>query len=33
MILTHLGIKTKQLDENHQVVFTGGPDGIRVRDA
>lgn len=33
MILTHLGIKTEQLDENHQVVYTGGPDGIRNSDA
>jgi hypothetical protein len=23
----------KQLDENHQVVSVGGPEGIRVRDA
>ena len=22
----------KQLDENHQVVYIGGPDGIRTRD-
>ena len=29
-----LGIKTKNnLMKIHQVVYTGGPDGIRVRDA
>jgi hypothetical protein len=25
--------KIKQLDENHQVVYLGGPDGIWTRDA
>jgi hypothetical protein len=24
--------KQKQLDDFHQVVYTGGPDGIRTRD-
>jgi hypothetical protein len=31
-LLLSLGINEKQLDENHQVIYTGDLDGIRTRD-
>jgi len=33
MVTIQSRIKEKQLDDFHQVVYTGGFDGIRVRDA